>query len=243
MSEESQPPESQGSMAIEPHAVHEKHAHHELHPHLAAGYASIMKYLERDGDLTDAEKANYADTAVRAAKAFRDLTSTRSEISEQLRYQLSTGFPKDEVQNEPRSGMIVQGPIQAYALCPHHLLEVEYEAWVAYQPVEHGTVLGLSKLTRITQILSRRPVLQEQLASDIANVLCLPKSGALFPGIQSHGSIVNLIGKHSCMSCRGVRGNALTSVTEVRSMRYEHTSLEDRFTAEVNRMMLSGLRR
>lgn len=231
------------SQVVVPLSVHEKHATHDLPADLAKAYELIVGYLGRADDLTEAEKANYADTAVRAAKAFRDLTLNRTAIVAELKHILSTGFPMDHTPGNPRPGLIVQGPISVFGLCPHHLLQVEYEAYVAYQPKAGGTVLGLSKLARITKTLARQPKLQEQLASDIADVLCAPEQESLLPGIKSEGSVVSMIGKHSCMACRGVSSNALTSCTEVRSPRFDPVALEDRFISEVNRICASSLRR
>ena len=231
---------------VAPQAVNDKHQHHGLPDSIVKAHQLIIEYLGRDNDLTDAEKENFADTAVRAAKAFASMTSTRTEINAALREILAVGFPKDSPQDaaeKTKSGLITQGPIRINSLCPHHLLHVEYEAWVAYQPFQNGTVLGLSKLARVAQTLGRRPVLQEQLASDIADVLCVPKSGGTFFGIESEGSVVTLNGRHSCMSCRGVHSDALTNTTEVRSYTYPTGDLERVFWIAVNALSNSGLRR
>lgn len=234
------------SSVVDPQAVNEKHKDHGLPETIVKAHQLIIEYLGRDNDLTDAEKANFADTAVRAAKAFASMTSTRTQINEALKEILAVGFPKDtpqDVGEKTKSGLITQGPIRINSLCPHHLLHVEYEAWVAYQPVKGGAVLGLSKLARVAKELGRRPVLQEQLASDIADVLCVPKTGSTFYGIVSDGSVVTLNGRHSCMSCRGVHSDALTNTTEVRSYTYPTEDLERVFWTAVNSLSNSGLRR
>ncbi len=247
-----------------------------VNPGLLAAFEGIITYLGRNNDLTDSEKANFADTAVRAAKAFAGLTATRTQISEALREIMQTGFPREDHDENYEPGLITQGPVQVFSYCPHHLLPVEYQAYVAYIPGEDGKVLGLSKLARIAKLLGQRPVLQEQLASDIADVLCakppartkkakqvhhsdddaVPQDDVLlgdaeslpvtpttgrFPGIDSKGSAVLLTGKHSCMTCRGVASDALTSVSELRGV-FWNEGFEQKFYQAVSAINSSTLR-
>lgn len=193
------------------------HPHHSADPDLLEGFGFIMRYLTRNNDLSESDKANYSDTQVRAAKAFASMVKSRTEIDTELRHILRTGFPTESHDKDYKPGIITQGPIHVYSLCPHHLLPVEYDCHVSYVPEQNGMVLGLSKLARIVKTLSRRPVLQEQLASDIADALCW-NEGQLMPGIRTMGSAVSLVGKHSCMSCRGIESEAMTSVTELRNV-------------------------
>lgn len=180
---------------------------------------------------TFSELANFSDTPVRAAKAhletksfltsdahesvFRRLVTPKPVVLKQAADVLATGFPM-----EPRTvdcGIVVQGPIFAKGVCPHHLLPVFYAAYVAYQPERNGTVLGLSKLSRLTQILAGRPVLQEQVGADIADALHYdPNTVSEIPQIKTAGSAVQLIGWHSCMASRGVRSEAATLTTVLR---------------------------
>lgn len=206
---------------------HSKSTHkaHEVDHRLLQAYTLILDYLQRDNDLTDSELANYHDTSIRAAKAFESLTSTAIHISNELLGILGTGFPKENDNAVP--GLITQGPITMYGLCPHHLLQVTYTCYVSYIPVAQGPILGLSKLARICKVLAKRPVLQEQLANDIADTLHYKDSNR-FPSIRTKGSAVTLTGKHSCMASRGVQEDALTSVTELRGCYWE-TDLEQKF--------------
>ncbi len=251
------------SAVVELNHINDKHdpATSGVNPELHQAFATIVKYLGRNGDLTASEIANYADTPVRAAKAFTDLTASRSEITTDLKDILATGFPREEHDANYVAGLITQGPVQVFSYCPHHLLPVEYQAFVSYIPGSDGKVLGLSKLARIAKLLGRRPVLQEQLASDIADVLCanppprtekavmqesmgndkpLPPASR-FPGIDSKGSAVLLTGKHSCMTCRGVSSDALTSVSELRGS-FWNDGNEGKFYQAVQAINASTLR-
>ncbi len=212
------------------------HPDHSADPNLLIAFDHIMKFIEGKGDLSEADKANYSDTRVRAAKAFASLVRSRSEIEDEIRHILRTGFPTEKHDPDYIPGLITQGPIRIYSLCPHHLLTVEYDCHVSYIPEPNGMVLGLSKLARIAKTLSRRPVLQEQLASDIADVLFWHK-GQQVPGIRSKGSAVSLVGKHSCMSCRGVESEAMTSVAELRGVFWQ-PDMEMKFYQAINQIRL-----
>lgn len=217
-----------------------KHSASSVDPTLAEAFHLVVAYLGRNDDLTESDKANYADTAIRAAKAFASLTKTRTEIHASLTEILATGFPAEDSEDAP--GPVSQGPIGAHSLCPHHLLQVEYEAYVAYMPKMGGNVLGLSKLARVTEELAHRPVLQEQLARDIADCLHGGNRKTGLPGIESEGSAVMLVGRHNCMSCRGVRSNALTQVLEIRGV-FRNPGMEAKFIQAVTELRTSNLRR
>lgn len=236
-------------MLVELSAVNEKHT---LSPFEAANLtpepiAEAIQKLLNDPHTTEADKANFADTPIRAAKAWNDLgqrvadslrnleasglLTPKSAIYALVKSILATGFPMDSSD----TGLVTQGPILVDSLCPHHLLPVTYEAFVSYRPIANGHVLGLSKLARLALALAARPVLQEQLTADIADVLFYDTvadvSRTALPQILSGGSAAHLIGKHSCMSCRGVKSNALTVTTAVRGCFHKESFRNEFYSA------------
>lgn len=188
---------------------------------LREAFEVVADYLGRDNDLTAVDRANMENTPDRVARAFMEMTRTRTEITQEINHIIETAFPAG-ADGLHMPGMIVQGPIEVISLCPHHWLNVHYEIFVGYIPETNGPVLGLSKLARLAIALGKRPVLQEDLTKDIANVLhcevTRPQPRTLWPHIKSSGSIVRVIGKHSCMSCRGVGSNARTVTGERRGV-------------------------
>jgi len=181
---------------------------------LITAIKTITDFFNRDNDLTDQEKENFKDTPLRVAKAWCETTRTTTEIKEHLDSLFKTSFPV----NDDQAGMVTQGPISINSYCPHHLLPVFYEAYVSYIPKEGGRVVGLSKIARAAEELGKRPILQEQLAKDIADVFYHSEA---FPFLETAGSAISLVGRHSCMTCRGVKSLALTGVTELRGSFWE----------------------
>lgn len=164
---------------------------------LEQAFDVVSEYLGRHNDLSPADLLNMKDSPRRVARAFQELTKTKTEIKRELKSIISKSFPTED---SGIAGMVTQGPIEILSLCPHHWMTVKYEGFVSYLPSKGGMVLGLSKLVRLSQLLGQRPVLQEQLAADIADVLHsgdTPNSVG-WPSIQSDGSAVILIGNHSC---------------------------------------------
>ena len=199
-------------------------------------YKKIVSFFGRDGDLSNSDIENFNNTPQRAVKLLLEITKTKTEIRNDLEEILSTSFPLEEYTSP---GLIVQGPIKVNSWCPHHLLNVIYQCYIGYIPKNNGKVIGISKLARVAKLLGERPVLQEQLANDIADVF--HESGKEnFPALTTQGSAVHLVGKHSCMSCRGVKDDALTSVAVMRGI-FSTGELEQKFYQHIQMINLARL--
>ena len=195
---------------------------------LVKAYETIVEYLRNLDRNNPQYTSNFEGTAERCAKALMENTTTAMEIRLQLNAIIGRTFDVQETDDTP-AGMVTQGPITVNSMCPHHLMPVRYEAWLSYMPTA-GKVLGLSKLARIAKLLGKRPVLQEQLAIDIANTLCT--DDVTKGGLKSCGSAVTLVGTHTCMACRGVESDARTTVTELRG-EYWEAGVEAKYLAAI----------
>lgn len=160
-------------------------------PNLAQIEDSFRSLME-EGLGISLSDPNFKDTPKRVAKAYAEMLS--GVYHEDINDILSTAFPAGGY-----NGIVLAGPFETCSMCPHHFLPVIYEMFVAYIPKDGGKYLGISKLVRIADILSRRPVLQEQLGVDISNVLAT---------LAPQGSAVVIKGIHNCMACRGVKKKA-----------------------------------
>ena len=100
--------------------------------------------------------------------------------------------------------MILVGDIPFYSMCEHHLLPFIGKAHVVYIP-QNGRILGLSKIARIVDLMSRKPQLQERLTSQIADTLNR--------AIQPLGVAVIVEAEHLCMTMRGIRKPGSITVT------------------------------
>jgi GTP cyclohydrolase I len=89
-------------------------------------------------------------------------------------------------------------------MCEHHLLPFIGRAHVVYIPRE-GRIVGLSKIARIVDVMSRKPQLQERLTSQIADTLVA--------AVKPMGVAVIVEAEHLCMTMRGIRKPGSLTVT------------------------------
>ncbi len=103
-----------------------------------------------------------------------------------------------------RSSQVIEGPIHLYALCEHHALPFVGQAYVGY--IAHERIIGISKLTRLVRLFSRRFTVQERIGQQIADTL--------EEILRPHGVAVYLEAHHLCTQMRGVQEPAsLTRTT------------------------------
>lgn len=99
--------------------------------------------------------------------------------------------------------MVLVKDITFASFCEHHLLPFTGRAHVAYLP--KGRVVGLSKIPRVVDLLSKRPQVQERLTVELAELLMRE--------LDARGVAVVVEATHSCMSIRGVRKEGSACVT------------------------------
>ena len=123
---------------------------------------------------------------------------------------------------------VIEGPIPFFALCEHHALPFFGQAYVGY--VAHEGIIGISKLTRLVRVLTRRFGVQERMTHEIADEL----DRLMAP----HGVAVYLEAHHLCTQMRGVREiHPKTRTTAYRGVYAENADLRGEF------FDASGLRR
>jgi len=112
-----------------------------------------------------------------------------------------------ECRGEPdcHLSQVIEGPIPFFAFCEHHALPFYGKAYVGY--IAHENIIGISKLTRLVRLFSKRFSVQERIGQQIADTL----ETMLHP----HGVAVYLEAHHLCMQMRGVRETAPTTRTTV----------------------------
>ena len=79
-----------------------------------------------------------------------------------------------KVENE---GIVAVRDIPFYSMCEHHLVPFFGKVSIAYKPHE-GSIAGFSKFSRMVEIISHRPQLQERRSKLSAMVDRMPKQRA-----------------------------------------------------------------
>lgn len=107
--------------------------------------------------------------------------------------------------HEDYKQMVVVKNIELYSLCEHHMVPFVGKAHVAYIP--NGTIVGLSKISRIVDAYARRLQVQERLTRQIKD--CIQNT------LNPLGVAVVIEAQHMCMSMRGVqKQNSVTTTSD-----------------------------
>ena len=137
--------------------------------------AGILKAL---GD--NPEREGLIDTPKRVAKMYEEVFEGMNYTNEEIADMFNKTFALDRLEEEfenvecksqnGNSDMVVVKDIDIFSYCEHHLaLMYDMKVTVAYIP--KGRVIGLSKIARIADMVSKRLQLQERIGSDIADIM------------------------------------------------------------------------
>lgn len=180
------------------------------------GYREVVEHIKSLGYTSEEDLANFEGTEDRMARALGEFILPKRAIKDGLTKILSKCFPMTG-----NTGIVIQDCV-TIGMCPHHLLPVIHQMYVGYLPKDTGAILGMSKLIRIAELLSKRAILQEKLAIDITATLyngCYDDAGndpTGFPHIETAGAICVMGSLHSCMATRGVRSFSLAREVSLR---------------------------
>lgn len=138
-----------------------------------------------------------------------DLRKTPERVSEMYAEIFSgiSGDPSKELEvllAEKHDEIVLLKGIPLYSVCEHHLLPFVGKAHVAYVP-KNNRVTGLSKLSRVVEILSKRLQVQERLTTEIAETV--------MKKLKPRGVMVIIEAEHLCMSMRGIKKAGVLTVT------------------------------
>ena len=143
----------------------------------------------------DPERNGLADTPIRVAKAFRELTRGYREDPRQVIRNALFDVTYDE--------MVIVRDIEVFSLCEHHLMPFFGKLHLAYIPRKQ--VIGLSKTARIVDTFARRLQIQERLTQQVAETI----QDAIDPA----GVGVVCEAQHLCMMMRGVEKQHSSTIT------------------------------
>lgn len=158
-------------------------------------------------DLTD---QHFAGTPARVARLYRELTHGSRVNPANI---LKTFDSK-------HSELIVVSEINFHSLCPHHLLIYRGKMHFGYVP--DGKIVGLSKIPRLIQAMASRPIVQEDLVSEITDTF--------MSVVKPLGCVARATGRHDCVAVRGVKcQEAQMTTVALRGLFREKPSLVEEF--------------
>ena len=182
--------------------------------------AGILKAL---GD--NPEREGLIDTPKRVAKMYEEVFEGMNYTNEEIADMFNKTFALDRLEEEfenvecksqnGNSDMVVVKDIDIFSYCEHHLaLMYDMKVTVAYIP--NGRVIGLSKIARIADMVSKRLQLQERIGSDIADIM------HMVTGAKDIAVFIE--GCHSCMTARGIKKANTKTYTQTLRGRFNNES-------------------
>lgn len=172
--------------------------------------AGILKAL---GD--NPEREGLKDTPKRVAKMYEEVFEGMNYTNHEIAMMFNKSFKDDLCVGADKKDIVLVRDIPIFSYCEHHIaLMYDMSVSVAYIPKDK--VLGLSKIARICDMASKRLQLQERIGSDIAEIMC--------EAAETEDVAVIIHGTHSCMSARGIKKDAASTVTTTFRGRFETDS-------------------
>jgi GTP cyclohydrolase I len=146
--------------------------------------AAVREILLAVGE--DPDREGLQETPARVARMYSEIFAGLHQDPRELLQKKFT---------QKYDEMVLVKDIRFASCCEHHLLPFFGKAHVAYLP--NGAIVGLSKLARVVESLSRRPQVQERMTEELADLL--------MGELDARGVGVILEATHTCMTIRGVR--------------------------------------
>lgn len=144
----------------------------------------------------DPEREGLKDTPARVARMYEEVFEGMNYTNHEIARMFQKTFKENPEMEQGRNDMVIMRDIEVFSYCEHHLaLMYDMKVTVAYIP--NGKVIGLSKIARIADMVSKRLQLQERIGSDICEIM---------QEITGSGDVAVLIeGSHGCMGSRGIK--------------------------------------
>ncbi len=170
------------------------------------------------GDNPDRE--GLKDTPRRVAHMYEEVFEGMNYSNHEISKMFDKTFEDNLDFVQGNQDLVIVRDIDAFSYCEHHLaLMYDMKISVAYVP--NGKVIGLSKIVRIVDMVTKRLQLQERIGSDIAEIM---------QEITGSEDVAVLIeGYHSCMSTRGIKKvSARTQTSTMRGRFQTDVTLQSR---------------
>ncbi|WP_197444461.1 GTP cyclohydrolase I FolE [Maioricimonas rarisocia] len=176
---------------------------------------AVREILEAVGE--DPDRSSLVETPGRVARMYAELFGGLHS---------DPGRHLQKVFEEQYDELVLVRDISFNSMCEHHLLPFMGVAHVGYLP--RGRVVGLSKLARVVEEISKRPQVQERMTHQIADLINRE--------LDAKGVVVVLEATHTCMTIRGIcKPGSLTVTSAVRGLFKSNQSSRAEVMALINR--------
>ena len=168
----------------------------------------------------DVNRKGLIETPKRVAKMYEEILSTKKgdDFENYKLFDVDLGDSQE---------MVLVKEIPFFSMCEHHILPFFGKVHVAYIPRDNK-VIGLSKIRRLVEFVSRKLSVQEEITVDVAK--------KLIEILNPLGVAVVVEARHMCVEMRGI--NKIGSITRTSFYSGEFKENTDR-----KREFLDGIRK
>jgi len=168
----------------------------------------------------DVNRKGLIETPKRVAKMYEEILSTKKgdDFENYKLFDVDLGDSQE---------MVLVKEIPFFSMCEHHILPFFGKVHVAYIPRDNK-VIGLSKIPRLVEFVSRKLSVQEEITVDVAK--------KLIEILNPLGVAVVVEARHMCVEMRGI--NKIGSITRTSFYSGEFKKNTDR-----KREFLDGIRK
>ena len=157
---------------------------------------AVKMFLEAVGRSTEEE--GLAGTPDRVARMVEEILEGEHYSNSDIAEMFKTCFKTDS------TDLVVETKIPIFSYCEHHLA-LMYNMYASVGYIPNGKVIGLSKMARIVDMVSKRLQLQERIGNDSAEILQKV--------LGTEDVMVVIEGEHSCMTARGIKSRGAKTRT------------------------------
>ena len=141
------------------------------------------------------EREGLLETPERVARMVDEIFEGTRFSNDEIAEECGKIFPLPECSISNNSTVAVTN-IDAFSYCEHHLA-LMYNMRVSVGYVPRDRIVGLSKIPRIVDLVTKRLQLQEKIGNDIADILSKV--------VKTEDVIVVITAEHSCLTSRGIK--------------------------------------
>lgn len=164
----------------------------------------------------DPDREGLKETPERVARMYEEVFEGMNYSNHEIAQMFDKTFEEDLTFSKENSDFVIVRDINIFSYCEHHMaLMYDMKVTVAYVP--RGKVIGLSKIARIADMVSKRLQLQERIGTDIAEIM------EEVTGSQDVAVLIE--GCHSCMTARGIKKTDAKTYTTTLRGRFQNDIL------------------
>lgn len=160
----------------------------------------------------DPDREGLKETPDRVARMYEEVFEGMNYSNHEITEMFNKSFQDDLSVGPDRKDIVLVRDIPIFSYCEHHIA-LMYDMHISVAYIPNGRVLGLSKIARICDMAAKRLQLQERIGSDVAEIMT-EAAGTADVAVIIHGT-------HSCMSARGIKKDAASTVTTTLRGRFE----------------------